>query len=369
MRVGVPREIKNQEGRVALTPAGAAALAGQGHSVRIEAGAGRAAGLADDAYQAAGATIVASAAEAWDAELVVKVKEPLPAEYDLLAGQILFTFLHLAGVDPELTRRLLAAGTVAVAYETVRDASGRLPLLAPMSAIAGNMAAAVGCYYLGRPQGGKGVQLGQVLGRRHGRVLVIGDGVVGRHAARTAYGLGANVTVAGQKPERAAGLRQEIGAGMSFVLSEPETLAREVAVADLVVGAVLVPGALAPELVSEAMVASMEPGSVIVDVAIDQGGSVATSRPTSHSQPIYQVQGVIHYCVTNMPGAFPRTATLALTDATLPCVLRLAAQGRDALRAPDLAAGVNTFQGRLTCRAVAEGLDMLAAYQPFPSHG
>jgi alanine dehydrogenase len=362
MQIGIPSEIKDNESRVALTPAGAAALVADGHQVHVQRGAGVGSGFTDDEYAAAGATLT-DAAGAWGRELVVKVKEPLPVEYGYLRGQMLFTYLHLAGVEPALTAALLDSRTTGIGYETVRDASGHLPLLAPMSAIAGNMAVAVGAWYLAKPHGGIGVQLGRVLGEGHGRVLVIGDGVVGSHAAASAAALGAEVIVYGIDPAHAKALRQDIPQ-LDWRVSSADAIAAELPQADLLIGAVLLPGARAPHLVSAAMVHRMRPGAVIVDVSIDQGGCIETARPTSHSAPVYSVDGVIHYCVTNMPGAYPRTATVALTQATLPYLRRLAAGGRGALfdHAP-LGAGVNTLDGYLTCPAAAQGLGLEARYR------
>lgn len=356
MNIGVPKEIKDKENRVALTPAGAAALVAAGHAVAVQAGAGLGSGFDDADYQAAGA-ILADAASCWNQDLVVKVKEPLESEYPYLKDQIVFTYFHLAGVTPSLTEVLLERGTTAVAYETLRDGQGRLPLLAPMSAVAGGMAALIGGYYLAKFNGGKGVLLGEVLGEQHGKVLIIGDGVVGRHAARAALGLGARVLLAGRHAERLPQLRAETGDGLEFIPSTPAGIAAELADTDLLIGAVLLPGAKAPRVVTEAMVKTLQPGSVIVDVSIDQGGCIETSRPTSHSDPVYLRHEVIHYCVTNMPGAYPRTSTLALTNATLPYVLQLAENGVTAWAAdPGLAAAVNTRQGQLCNRAVAEAL-------------
>jgi alanine dehydrogenase len=365
MRVGVITEIKDKEQRVALTPAGATSLRQAGHTVLVQAGAGLGAGFANAQYLAAGATMV-SVDQAWDAELVLKVKEPLPSEYHYLKEQLLFTYLHLAGVPRPLTDALLRQHTTAVAYETVEDARGTLPLLAPMSAIAGNMAVTIGSYYLAKYNNGKGIQLGTVLGIRHGKVVIIGDGVVGRHAARTAAGIGAHVFLCGRQRDRAAQLAQDISPLMRVFESMPATIARHLEDADLVVGAVLLRGAKAPHVVTEAMVERMQPGSVIVDVSIDQGGCVATSRPTSHSAPVFEKHGVIHYGVTNMPGAYPRTATLALTTATLPYVLRLAQHGLAALR-DDLGfgKGVNTYQGYVTSKPVAEALGLLSQCREF----
>ncbi|MAT93711.1 MAG: alanine dehydrogenase [Halioglobus sp.] len=353
MRVGVVREIKDSESRVALTPEGAAQLVAGGHEVLVQAGAGSGSGFTDEQYLDAGARLC-TAAQAWASDLVLKIKEPLPQEYCHLQSNLLFTYLHLAGVDPALTAALLAAGTTAIAYETVEDDVGLLPLLAPMSAIAGNMAITMGNHYLARHNGGRGVQLAQVLGQRNGRVMVIGLGSVGQHAARMASAMGAEVLVVGRAGRDAEWATSHPMGGMRFVESNPDNIARHITAMDLVVGAVLRVGERAPHLVSEAMVRSMQAGSVIVDVSVDQGGCVETSRPTSHSDPVFTMHEVIHYCVTNMPGAYPRTATQALTERTLPYVLRLAAGGHAALDAdPGFRKGVNTRAGRITCPAVA----------------
>jgi alanine dehydrogenase len=365
MNVGVVAEIKDQENRVALTPAGAADLVQAGHRVRVQAGAGLGAGFDDDAYARAGAEIV-SVREAWANELVLKVKEPLEVEFPFLQHQILFTYLHLSGVDKALTETLLARGTTAVAYETVEDTEGRLPLLAPMSGVAGTMAVTMGSFWLARHNKGRGVLLGKVMGRRHGKVVVIGDGVVGRHAARAAHAIGADVVLLGRHPEREAELKSEVGEAVTFVLSDADHIAEHCADADLLISAVLRRGARAPMIVTEAMVETMQPGAVIVDVSIDQGGSIETARPTTHARPVYREHGVIHYCVANMPGAYPRTSTIALTDATLPYVLKLADQGIDALRDDAaFAKGVNVHAGHICCRAVAEDLDLLDHFQGF----
>jgi alanine dehydrogenase len=365
MKVGVLKELKDKEHRVALTPVGAKTLHQAGHTVLVQAGAGLGAGFSDTQYLAAGARIV-PVEQAWDAELVLKVKEPLASEYHYLKEQILFTYFHLAGVPKALTEALLGQHTTAIAYETVEDAQGTLPLLAPMSAIAGNMAITIGSYYLARFNNGKGIQLGTILGTRYGKVVIIGDGVVGRHAAKTADGMGANVLLFGRQRDRATQLTQNISPHLRFFESTPDTIADQLAAADLVVGAVLVRGAKAPYVVTEAMVQRMQPGSVIVDVSIDQGGCIATSRPTSHSAPVFETHGVIHYCVTNMPGAYPRTSTLALTAATFPYVLQLAQQGLDALRAdPGFGKGVNTYKGAVTSKPVAEALCLLSQFREF----
>ena len=364
MIVGVVKEIKDKENRVALTPQGAKVLAAAGHLVRIQKGAGNGAGFADRDYEQAGAAIVDLEA-AWRSELVLKVKEPQPEEYDFLQGQILFTYFHLSGVPAKLTEVLLRSSTTAIAYETVEDKEKHLPLLAPMSAVAGNMAVTMGNYYLARINGGRGVQLGRVLGRKNGQVLIIGDGVVGRHAAAVACAMGAVVLVAGRHPERQSLLQEEVAAELVYIPSTPERIATELPGTDLLIGAVLQPGARAPYLVSEEMVKSMPAGSVIVDVSIDQGGCVETSRPTSHSDPVYEKHGVIHYCVTNMPGAYPRTATIALTDATLPYILWLVENGMAGLAAKEeFCRGVNTHKGFITYRQVAEDLGMQERYRP-----
>lgn len=363
MRIGIPKEIKDKENRVALTPSGAAALVAAGHAVTVQTGAGLGSGFSDEQYIAAGAALGDTAA-CWNQELLVKVKEPLESEYPFLNDQLLFTYLHLAGVDPRLTEMLLRRGTTAIAYETLEDAQGRLPLLAPMSAVAGDMAALMGAYYLAKSNGGKGMLLGTVLGKRYGKVLIVGDGVVARHAAHTALGLGARVVMAGLNSDRLPWLRQEVGGGLEFIPSSAENIMREAADTDLLIGAVLLPGARAPWVVTEAMVQAMQPGSVIVDVSIDQGGCVETSRPTSHSDPVFVRHGVTHYCVTNMPGAYPRASTLALTEATLPYVLRLAGQGVAAFAgSPGLAKAVNVFRHGIANRAVAAALNRLDAYQ------
>lgn len=365
MKVGLIKEIKSEEYRVGLTPEGVAALVARGHDVSVETSAGLGSGFGDQDYQRVGADIV-SVEQAWDRELVIKVKEPIAAEYQYLKQQIVFTYFHLAGVPKALTEALLSGKTTAVAYETLEDQQGRLPLLAPMSAVAGNMAVQMGCHYLARCNGGKGVMLGSVLGKRHGNVLIIGDGVVGSHAARTAVGLGANVTVAGLFPENAARLQREISPEIGFIISDPVTIAEHVKNADLVVGAVLIHGARAAHVVTEKMVQTMQPGSVIVDVSIDQGGCIETAHATTHLAPVYEKHGVIHYCVSNMPGAFPRTATMALTDATFPYVLKLADQGLAALsREPGFAKALNTHQGFITCQPAAEALSLADQYKPY----
>jgi alanine dehydrogenase len=365
MKIGVPREIKEKENRVALTPTGAKALAEAGHTVLVQTGAGEGSGFTDEDYARAGAKLV-TAQSAWAAELVLKVKEPLESEYEHLRDQIVFTYFHLAGVARTLTESLLAAGTTAIAYETVEDEQGRLPLLAPMSAVAGNMAVTMGNYYLARFNGGKGMLLSRIFDERYGKVVVIGDGVVGRHSARVANAMGAQVFVVGRHQERRAGLEREISPDIRFVLSNPENIAAELCDADLVVGAVLRRGGRTPHVVSDSMVRAMQAGSVIVDVSIDQGGCVETSRATTHSDPVFEKHGIIHYCVANMPGAYPRLSTIALTSATLPYALKLANNGLDAVReVKGLARGVNTHGGHIRCKAVAEALNLMEKFREF----
>jgi len=366
MQIGVPKEIKDRENRVALTPAGAAALTRAGHEVVVEGGAGSGSGVSDGDYAKAGARL-ATAEDAWGAELVVKVKEPLEEEYSFLRGQLVFTYFHLAGVTPKLSKALLETRTTAIAYETIEDATGGLPLLAPMSAVAGNMSITIGNYYLAAFNAGRGMLLGRVFDQSFGKVLVIGDGVVGRHAARTAAALGAEVAVAGRHRDRLPELRRAISEHLHFVQSEPHSVDARAAESDLVVGAVLLRGARAPYVMTRAGVAGMQAGSVIVDVSIDQGGCIETARPTSHSHPTYVEYGVTHYCVTNMPGAYPRAATIALTTATIPYVERLADRGLAALKDdPGFAKGLNVHRGYIGCRPVAEALHKLDAYRsPF----
>ncbi len=364
MQIGVVKEVKDQENRVALTPSGAQSLILEGHRVCVQDGAGRGAGFPDDAYRQAGAQMV-SVEQAWQSELVLKVKEPMASEYGYLDQQIVFTYLHLAGVDIALTETLLQRKTTAVAYETVSGDSGGLPLLAPMSAVAGNMAASVGGYYLAHVNGGKGVQLGRVIGQSHGKVVVVGDGGVGQHAASTAAGMGAHVFIAGMNRAKVTHIEQQYPGRVDFFISQPERIAEHLADADLVVGAVLIRGAKAPHVVTENMVRQMELGSVVVDVSIDQGGCIETSKPTSHSEPTFVRHGVIHYCVTNMPGAYPRTATLALTTATLPYITRLAQRGLGGLtEIPGFAQGLNTYNGYITSEPVAQDLGLMARYMP-----
>jgi alanine dehydrogenase len=356
MLVGVPKETKVHEYRVGLTPESVSELVARHHRVMVEKGAG--AGIdADDAdYRSAGATVVATPEEVFaQAELIVKVKEPLaPERARLRPGQVIFAYLHLAP-DPEQVRDLLASGAIAIAYETVTSAAGSLPLLAPMSQVAGRMAVQVAAHYLERPHGGRGVLLSGAAGVLPARVLVLGAGTVGTNAVRIACGLGAEVTVLNLSSGPFRGLIAEFGPGLKTMLSTPAAIETQLADADAVIGAALVPGALAPKLVTRAMLAGMKRGAVIVDVSIDQGGCFETSRPTTHADPVYTVNGVIHYCVANMPGAVPRTSTYALNYATLPCVMELADRGvAEALRRnAHLRNGLNVCRGAITCREVA----------------
>ncbi|OUS03752.1 alanine dehydrogenase [Gammaproteobacteria bacterium 54_18_T64] len=354
MRVGVVKESKVREHRVSLTPSGTEALVAHRHQVLIEKNAGLGSGFSDQDYCEVGGEIVSSA-EAWACDLVLKVKEPQVSEYCHFNRQIVFTYFHLAGSPASLTAALLARRTTAIAYETVEDGAGRLPLLAPMSAVAGSMAVTIGNYYLADFNHGRGVLLTQLFDQRFGKVVIIGDGVVGLHAARVATGLGAEVYLCGCDPERKAELEAFVSGKLNFVLSTPDNIAAELHDTDLLIGAVLQRGARAPHLVTEAMVKQMQRGSVIVDVSIDQGGCIETMHATTLDDPVYEKYGVIHYGVTNMPGAYPRVSTLALTEATLPYVLALADKGLTALNEdPGLALGLNTYDGKITCEAVAE---------------
>jgi alanine dehydrogenase len=367
MIIGVPKETKTREYRVGLTPAGAHILVNREHKVLVETGAGEGSGIRDDEYARAGAEIVVSAETVWQrAAMIVKVKEPTRAEIGLLReGQILFTYLHLAAA-PELGHALLARGVQSVAYETIEDRPGRLPLLVPMSAVAGRMAVQVGATCLEKERGGKGILLGGVPGVRRARVAVIGGGVVGSNAARVAMGLGAQVTVLDVNLTTMAYLDDVYQGRITTLYSDPHTIEQAVISADLLIGAVLVAGARAPRLVSEALITRMEPGSVIVDVAVDQGGCVETCRPTTHDEPTYALHGVVHYCVANMPGAVPHTSTYALTNATIPYVKELAQGGLEAAAKHNraIAAGINTYAGTCPHPAVAEALGV--AHTPLP---
>jgi alanine dehydrogenase len=364
--VGVPKEIKVREYRVGMVPGAVKSLVDAGHRVLVEAGAGVGSGLPDTDYARAGAEMVASADEVWKrAEMVVKVKEPIAPEYARMQeGQIVYTYFHLAGVDPELTRVLLKKKVSAVAYETIQLEDGSLPLLRPMSEVAGKMSIQVGAASLEKERGGKGILLGGVPGVRRGRVAILGGGVVGTCAAKVAVGMGAEVTILDINQSQLAYLDDVFLGRVTVLSSDPETIARSVREADLVVGGVLIPGGKAPKLVPEGLIREMSPGSVVVDVAVDQGGCIETCKPTTHDHPTYVVHGVVHYCVANMPGAVPQTSTFALTNVTRPYAKRIADQGLvEAVRADrSLARGVNTYGGSVTYEAVAR--DMGYPYVP-----
>ena len=357
MKIGVPKEIKNNEYRVAMTPAGVMTLTGVGHQVVIEAGAGAGSSFTDEDYNRAGATIVNTAAEAWDADMVMKVKEPLASEFAYFReGLILFTYLHLAP-EPELTRALLDKKVVGIAYETVQLANRSLPLLTPMSEVAGKMATQIGAQYLEKLGGGKGVLLGGVSGVPRAKVTIIGGGIAGTNAAKIAVGMGADVTIIDLSAERLRQLEDLFGRDVQTLMSNPFNIAESVRTSDLVIGAVLIPGAKAPKLVTEEMIKSMQPGSVVVDIAIDQGGIFETSdRVTTHDDPVYVKHGVVHYAVANMPGAVPRTSTIALTNNTVPYALEIANKGfiRACMQNPALLLGLNTVDGALVYEAVAD---------------
>ncbi len=359
MIIGVPKEIKVREYRVGLVPASVRELTDRGHRVLVETGAGLGIGCTDAHYEAAGATIVPGAADVFGrAEMIVKVKEPQAIERQRLKqGQVLFTYLHLAP-DPEQARDLLQSGATCIAYETVTSPAGGLPLLAPMSEVAGRMSIQAGAYFLEKAHGGLGVLLGGVPGVDPGKVVIIGGGVVGTHAAAIALGMGAEVWVLDRNVDVLRGLWRQFGRPLNTVFSTRDAIEKHCVSADLVIGGVLIPGASAPRLITHDIVRCMKPGSVIVDVAIDQGGCCETSRPTTHDEPTYVVDGVIHYCVANMPGAVPRTSAFALNNATLPYVLALADKGcqRALAEDPHLLAGLNVHNGRVTHRQVAEAL-------------
>ncbi len=357
MRIGVPKEVKNNENRVAMTPAGVVQLVKNGHEVFIQKDAGLGSGFQDAEYVSAGATIVDTAAEAWSMEMVMKVKEPIPSEYGFFReGLILFTYLHLAP-EAELTQALLEKKVVGIAYETVQLPNGSLPLLTPMSEVAGRMSAQLGAQYLQKPEGGKGVLLGGVPGVKRGKITIIGGGIAGTNALKIAVGLGADVTIIDINPDRLRELDDIFGSQIKTLMSNPYNIAQAVKESDLVIGAVLIPGARAPKLVSEEMVKSMEPGSVIVDIAIDQGGSFETvDRITTHDNPTYEKHGVVHYAVANMPGAVPRTSTIALTNVTVPYAVQIANKGyeRACKENEALCKGLNTLDGAVTYKAVAQ---------------
>jgi alanine dehydrogenase len=356
MRIGVPTEIKNNENRVAMTPAGVVNLTQFGHEVYIESGAGLGSGFTDEDYTAAGGHIVESASEAWSMDMVMKVKEPLPSEYQYFReGLILFTYLHLAP-EPELTKALIENKVVGIAYETV-EVNRTLPLLTPMSEVAGRMSTQIGAQFLEKIHGGKGILLSGVPGVSRSRVTIIGGGVAGTNAAKIAVGMGAQVTILDLNPERLRQLDDIFGSDVQTLMSNPLNIEKAVADSDLVIGAVLIPGAKAPKLVTEEMIKSMMPGSVVVDIAIDQGGIFETTdRITTHDDPTYVKHGVVHYAVANMPGAVPRTSTIALTNVTVPYAIQIANKGykKACLDNEALLKGINTLSGYVTYQAVAE---------------
>ena len=357
MIVGIPKEIKNNENRVALTPAGAQELVKRGHKVYVQATAGENSGFADSAYTAVGAELLPTIEDVYaTAEMIVKVKEPIAPEYKLIRrDQLVFTYFHFASSEA-LTRAMIDSGAVCCAYETVERADRSLPLLTPMSEVAGRMATQEGCYFLEKPRGGKGVLMGGVPGVKPARVFVIGAGVVGTAAAQTAAGMGADVTICDISLSRLTYLADVMPKNIKTLMSSEYNIREELRHADLVIGSVLIPGAKAPKLVTRDMLKLMEPGTVMVDVAIDQGGCFETSHPTTHEDPVYYVDGILHYCVANIPGAVPRTSTLALTNATLPYVLQLADKGwqRAARENAELALGLNVVSGKVVYRSVAE---------------
>lgn len=358
MIIGVPKEIKEDEYRVSMTPAGAAELIADGHSVLVEKGAGEGSGIFDSQYESVGADMVACDAVFEKAEMIIKVKEPLPSEFDQLReNQILYTYLHLAPA-PELTEGLLKRNIIGIAYETVQLEDGSLPLLIPMSEVAGRMSVHEGAKYLERENGGRGILLGGVPGVDPGHVVIVGGGIVGMNAAKMAVGTGASVTLLDVSLSRLRYIDDIFGGRIKTIMSNKLNLEEFTQVADLLIGAVLLPGAMSPKLITRDMIKHMMPGSVVVDVGIDQGGILETSRPTTHSDPIFLVDGVVHYCVANMPGALARTSTYALTNATLPYARELAGKGfKKALRDdPALRRGLNLFKGKVTHPAVAEAL-------------
>ena len=363
MKIGVPKEIKDNEARVAITPDGVTELTQSGNKVVVEVNAGIASGFTNEQYQQAGAVMVFTA-EAWKVDLVVKVKEPQESEYQYLGSQIVFTFFHLAGVAKSLTEALIKKGTTALAYETLEDERGRLPILAPMSAIAGNMSVLMGAYYLAQFNQGNGMQLGTILDKSYGKVVIIGDGIVGQHAAKVASAMGAHVTIAGRNEARWLKLHKDSFPEVSFVQSTKENISRQIVAADLVVGAVLCRGAKAPKLITEEMLKKMQTGAVIVDVSIDQGGCFASSRPTTHSDPVYIKNGVIHYCVSNMPGAYPKASTIALSNVTLGYIQEIAENSLNGFMSDKgKIKAINVFRGKIVSVKVAEDLGMLDSYE------
>jgi len=369
MKIGVPKEIKVKENRVSLTPAGAAVLVEGGHQVYVEKGAGEGSGIIDQEYEKTGAHILSASEAVWaEADMIIKVKEPLEQEYGFMReGQILFTFLHLAA-DQNLTQALLDQKVIGVAYETIQLENGSLPLLAPMSAVAGRLSIQMGCASLEAKNGGKGLLVSGVPGVAPARVAIVGGGISGINAAHVAIGMGARVTILDINQERLRYLDHIFHSQAVTLMSNPINLEQSILRADLVIGAVLIPGAKAPKLIKKEYLKDMEPGSALVDIAIDQGGCAETSRPTTHDDPIYIVDNIVHYCVANMPGAVPRTSTYALTNVTLPYVLELANKGlKKALQENKaLERGLNVYNGRLTCKEVADAFGMKHAEISIP---
>lgn len=363
MKIGVPKEVKNNEARVAMTPDGVARLVQSGNTVVIELNAGVGSGFLDKQYKQAGASLV-SAAEAWDVDLVVKVKEPQPSEYKYFAKQIVFTFFHLAGVDINLTKELIKKGTTALAYETLVDNNGRLPILEPMSAIAGNMSVLLGAYYLASFNQGKGMQLGTVLNNTYGKVVIIGDGIVGQHAAKVASAMGTNVAIAGLDKTKWDKQNRNLFPAVNYFISNMKSISEQIVDADLVVGAVYCRGEKAPKTVTEEMLKTMQLGSVIVDVSIDQGGCFETSRPTTHVDPVFVKHGVVHYCVSNMPGAYPKTSTIALTNITINYIQDIAENSLNGFMSDKgKIQSIIVYKGKIISEKIAKNLDLLSYYK------
>lgn len=363
MKVGVPKEVKDNEARVAMVPSGVKTLVGYGHVVVVETNAGLGSGFSNEEYSQAGA-IIGSTLDAWAVDLVVKVKEPQEVEYQYLGAQMVFTFFHLAGVTKSLTQRLVEKGTTAIAYEALEDERGRLPILAPMSAVAGSMAVLMGAYHLARFNQGSGMLLGSVLEKSYGKVVIIGDGVVGQHAAKVASAMGCEVVVVGMDEFKWNERNPSLLVGVNFVESNAENISGHIVAADLVVGAVLCKGARAPKIVTEDMIKTMRAGSVVVDVSIDQGGCFETSRPTTHADPVFVKHGVVHYCVTNMPGAYPKTSTMALTNVTQKYIEIIAENGLKGFADNEgQRKAVNVFKGKIVSEKIAKELGLSSLYQ------
>ncbi len=363
MKIGIPKEIKNNESRVAITPEGVSKLIQADNRVVIEHKAGANSGFTDRQYQQAGATLV-STADAWDVDLVVKVKEPQPSEFQYLKKQIVFTFFHLAGGNIKLTKELVDKGTTAIAYETMEDSNGRLPILAPMSAVAGNMSVLMGAYHLARFNQGNGMQLGSILNQSYGKVVILGDGIVGQHAAKVASAMGTKVAIAGLNEARWLKLNKQLLPSVEFFTSNKENISAQIVDADLVIGAVHSPGAKAKKIITEKMLKTMQSGSVIVDVSIDQGGCFETSVPTTHSDPVFIKHGVIHYCVANMPGAYPKASTIALTNVTIDYILDIAKNSVGGLMSDKgKIKSMVVHKGKIVSEKIAKDLDLLKLFE------